>query len=123
MARIYAILIPLLWLWYVDRVMPNLPPEFGGAESRCVLLDVDSAQLSRETRDQFLPRETDLSGVVRRTTSLNLIFDGSEYFFVTAQSGRPSAKNPVYRMKKEAVKAIFPCPLPASPPLKDSPPA
>lgn len=123
MGRVYAVLILLLWLWYVDRLMPNLPPEFGGAESRCVSLDVDSAQLSSETRGQFLPKEMDLSGNVRRTTSLNLIFDGSEYFFVTAQSGRPSAKNPVYRVRKEAVKAIFPCPLPASPPPKDSPPA
>jgi hypothetical protein len=123
MARVYAVLILLLWLWYVDRVMPNLPPEVGGAQPRCVLLDVDSAQLSSETRDQFLPKEKDRSEPVRRTNPLHLIFDGSEYFFVTAQNGRPSAKNPVYRMKKEAVKAIFPCPLPASPPPKDSPPA
>jgi hypothetical protein len=121
--RVYAFLIPLLWLWYVDRAMPNLPPEFGGAEPRCVFLDVDSAQLSSETRGQFLPKETDLSGNVRRTTSLSLIFDGSEYFFVTARPGRPSSKNPVYRVRKDAVKGIFPCPLPASLPATDSPPA
>jgi hypothetical protein len=107
----YAFLGLFLWLVYVDRLMPLLPTEWGGARSRCVLLDVDKAQLSPETQLRIVG-ESDArrSEHVVRTKSVNLIFEGSEYFFLTEQSGRPSPANPVYRVRKDTVKAVFPCP-------------
>lgn len=53
-AHAYAILGLFLWVLYVKQLMPKLPPEWGGARSRCVLVDIDSEQLSLETRPRIL---------------------------------------------------------------------
>lgn len=108
-ARANVIVALLLWLVYVKRVMPLVPPEWGGAQSRCVLLDVDMAQISLETGSRILEKSMGISDKVRRTTSVNLIFEGNDFFFLTLQGDPPSAANPVYRLRKDVVKAVFPC--------------
>jgi hypothetical protein len=107
--RSYSLFALFLWFVYVDWVMPKLPPEWGGARSRCVLLDIDSEQMSLETRSRILAETIGTGQKIRRTVPLNLIFEGNEYFFLTEQSGKPSKENPVYRLRKDAVKAMFPC--------------
>lgn len=108
-ARANVILGLMLWLLYVKRVMPTVPPEWGGARSRCVLLDVDATQISLETADRILEKSMGISDKVRRTVSVNLIFEGNEFLFLTPQADPPSANNPVYRIRKDVVKAIFSC--------------
>lgn len=107
-AHANVILGLMLWLLYIKRVMPMVPPEWGGAQSRCVALDVDMAQISLETGNRILEKSMGISDKVRRTESVNLIFEGNEFFFLTLQSDPPSAANPVYRLRKDVVKAIFP---------------
>jgi hypothetical protein len=109
--RVYLFLGLLLWGIYVERLMPVVPTEWGGARARCVQLDVDSAQISPETRRRFFGEIGALSGQgVLRSVSVNLIFDGNDYFFLLEHAGRPSAKsNPVFRLRKDAVKGVFPC--------------
>ena len=109
-ARANVILGLLLWLLYVKRLMPLVPPEWGGARSRCVLLDVDITQISLETGDRILEKSMGISDKVRRTVSVNLIFEGNDFLFLTPKGDPPSASNPVYRVRKDVVKAIFSCP-------------
>lgn len=110
--RVYGVFGFILWLLYVDRVMPLVPTEWGGAKPRCIVCDIDNAQLSPETQSRILVKtDGDKNSKVVRTRPLNLIFDGSEYFFLTEQDGQPSAVlNPIYRLRKDAVKAVFACP-------------
>ena len=110
-ARAYTLLILVLWVVYVREIMPSVPTEWGGAKSRCIMLDVDSGQLSPETRALILDGNVvnDKSGILR-TRMLTLIFEGGEYLFLTKRDGRASALNPVYRLRKDAVRAVFSCP-------------
>ena len=116
LVRLYTVVGLFFWVWYATDIMPSVPTEWGGARAQCVQCDVDSAQLSPETRSQIaMPsnESTDVaSPTVLRTRPLNLIFEGNEYLFLTGESGRPSRANPVYRLRKDAVKAVFACPLP-----------
>jgi hypothetical protein len=109
--RFYLFLSLLFVGVYVERVMPVVPTEWGGARARCILLDVDSAQISPDTRRRFFGEGEALSAQgVLRTAPLHLIYDGSEYFFLLEHAGRPSAKtNPVFRLRKDTVKGVFPC--------------
>jgi hypothetical protein len=107
----YAFLVPLiLLLFYLENIMPNLPPEWGGAAARCAELDVDSAQIAPETRQRIRANTASTAEKIVRTAAVYIIFDGAEYLFLAESNAKPSRNNRVYRLRKEVVKGIFPCP-------------
>ena len=102
-----------LWLilGYNLKIFPQLPSELGGPKPRCAQLDIDASQLSPESRAQLLgnlPLGNNSS--VFRSVPLYLIFDGSEYMLLSERAEPASPTNTVYRLRKDAVKAVFPCP-------------
>jgi len=102
-----------LWLLlgYHGKVFPELASELGGPSPRCARLDLDGSQLSPETQERLLGATTNMvtQGVVR-SLPVFLVFDGSEYLLLAEQPGKLSRSNRVYRLRKDAVKAVFPCP-------------
>ncbi len=106
-----------LWLivGYDLKIFPQLPSELGGPKPRCAQLDIDASQLSPETRAQLLGNlALGNNSSVFRSVPLYLIFDGSEYMLLSERAEPPSRTNTVYRLRKEAVKAVFPCPTSVS---------
>ena len=104
----------ILSLLYIDKIMPRVGPEWGGARASCSHLDVDVSQISLETRRKILEEGDRVSTEgVFRTMPVYLIFDGNEYLFLSEYGEKPSPTNRVYRLRKDAVKGIFPCSQPA----------
>jgi hypothetical protein len=100
-----------LFLGYDLRIFPHLPSELGGPKPRCVQLDVDVALLSPETRSQLFGSPiASATPSVFRSVPLNLIFDGTEYVLLSERPEPASLTNRVYRLRKDCVKAVFPCP-------------
>jgi hypothetical protein len=109
--RVYSIL-GAFWLLavYVDRLFPSMSSEFGGPKPRCIQLDMEVSQLSPESYAQLLGSSTSTANPsVARSVPLYLIFDGTEYLLLSDRSEPILIKNNVYRLRKESVKAIFPC--------------
>ena len=101
-----------LWLilGYNIKLFPSLPAELGGPSPRCAHLDLDSSQLSAETLRQLAGNSAASADQrIFRSVTLYLIFDGSDYVLLAAHSDSLSPANPVYRVRKDAVKGIFPC--------------
>jgi hypothetical protein len=101
-----------LWLvlGYNIELFPRLPAELGGPRPRCAHLDLDRSQLSVETLRQLAGNPAaPADQPVLRSVPLYLIFDGSDYVFLAARSDSLSPTNPVYRIRKDAVKGVFPC--------------
>ena len=106
----YAFLVPFILLaFYLDAVMPNLAPEWGGAAARCAELDVDSALIAPETRLRIGGNNATATHGIFRTASVYIVFDGAEYLFLAESNAKLSRTNRVYRLRKEVVKGIFPC--------------
>lgn len=109
----FYIILGAVWLFlgYNLKIFPYLPSELGGPKPRCAQLDVDVALLSPETRAQlFGSAIASATPSVFRSAPLYLVFDGTEYVLLSERSEPASSTNRVYRLRKDSVKAIFPCP-------------
>jgi len=104
-------IIGALWLilGYNVQVFPRLPSELGGPKPRCARLDLDASQISPETRLQLRGNPAISADHVFRSVPVYLIFDGSEYVLLAERSDPLSLTNRVYRLRKDAVKGVFPC--------------
>lgn len=101
-----------LWLilGYNLELFPRLPAELGGPRPRCAHLDLDRSQLSAETLRQLAGNSAaSADQPVFRSAPVYLIFDGSDYVLLAARPDSLSPTNPVYRVRKDAVRGIFPC--------------
>lgn len=107
--RSYLLLVLLLWLLYAKFVMPKLPSELGGAQRQPVVLDIDSAQISAQTRATLANNSVSppATGVIR-TQPVSLIFVSSDYFFLSQLTNDLKKQTDIYRIRKDSVKAVFP---------------
>jgi len=101
-----------LWLilGYNLEVFPRLSSELGGPKPRCTQLDIDGSQISPDTRLELNGNPAAAADhPVFRSAPVYLIFDGGDFVLLAERPDILSPKNRVYRLRKDAVKAEFPC--------------
>lgn len=98
-----AVLVSLLLVgtWVCVRIVERIPQALGGLEKRCATLDVSYDGLSRAMSQVLTLAEGNQSDKVVHTTSLQILFVGTE--FVVFRLG--SKGSPV-QLKKDSVKSI-----------------
>jgi hypothetical protein len=97
----------VLFLFYFEKVLAEVPAALGGPEPRCVRIDYVADQLTPGTRVNLASKETVASAVlpvapVIQTGPVDLLFSGPEFTMVRA-------RGKVYSLSKEAIRALSPC--------------
>jgi hypothetical protein len=89
--------------FYIERVYPNFPQEFGGVRPRCAYLDLVKSQVSDETLQGIVPSDAIKSGQpVVRSLKVDVLYAGSSVILV-----RSNEK--VYEIAKSVIPAINGC--------------
>jgi hypothetical protein len=89
--------------FYVQKVYPTFPQEFGGVRPRCASLDVVKAQVSHETLQDIVSTEAIKSTQpVVRSLKVEILYSGSSVVLVRSQ-GR------VYEIAKNVIQTINAC--------------
>jgi hypothetical protein len=115
-----------LWLisGYFDRWFARLPQAFGGPAPSCVVLDVDTSQLSADTQRLIGAGPKSPPPRVARTVELDLIAVSAgslvlrsrqeptqpEEKAAEAGQGQPPARPVPFRLRESTVRARLPCP-------------
>jgi len=89
--------------FYLTRIYPSLPQEFGGVKPRCAYLDVVRAKLSTDTLTDILS-DDQMTGnqPVVRSARVEVLFSGSSAVYVRSRRG-------VHEIAKDAIAAVNAC--------------
>lgn len=102
-AVLFLILFPLLgFLFFVQKVYPKIPQEFGGSRPRPACLDLLRPQLSGTTIADLAAAGSPADGTVVRSSQVEVLFSGSGVVVVRKD-------NRVYELTKSAVLAMTNC--------------
>jgi hypothetical protein len=89
--------------FYILKLYPMIPQEFGGGRPSYACLDVVKAQISNRTLEGILPTEANQSNEpVVRSLRVEVLFSGSDVMVVRSQ-GR------VYKITKSTIQAVATC--------------
>ena len=95
----------VLFVFYFDEVLPQVPAALGGPAPRCVRIDLSTEQVTYLTLSALLTTE-DLALLSRppvmRTANLDLLFSGPDFTMVRANGA-------VYSVTNDAIRALAPC--------------
>ena len=102
-AFVFVILFPVFaFLFYVERVYPKIPQEFGGAHPRPACLDLVKKQLSSKTIADLALPGSPAGDSILRSTQIEVLFSGSGVLVVRKD-------NRVYEITRSAVQAVTSC--------------
>lgn len=107
LARVYAGIFVLAFpvfafFFFVERVYPKIPQEFGGALPRPACLDLVKTELSTTTLVDLAQPGAAANDTILRSTQVELLFSGSGVL-VLRKNGR------VYEITRSAVQSITNC--------------
>ena len=107
LGRVYAVFFVLVFpvfafFFFVERVYPKIPQEFGGALPRSACLDLVKTELSKTTLADLAEPGAAADDTILRSTQVELLFSGSG-MLVVRKNGR------VYEITRSAVQSITNC--------------
>jgi len=109
----YVSAIPFLIggiLLYIFILYPIIPQELGGIRPRCAELDLIKEQLSNETIEALLPKESMKSNsLVVRSIPVDVFFSGGDFMLVKQRTQKQHGNLRTYEVKKEVVQAVSWC--------------
>jgi hypothetical protein len=105
--------VPGWTVFYIDNWFQRVPPEFGGPEAICCVLDIDSKQLSQQTVYDLCGKMDSLSeNGLYRTKPVYLIFDSEDYLLLSKPDSTSGGTNPIIKIKASCVPSLMPCAIP-----------
>ncbi len=105
-----AYLAVIIW-FLVFIAYTEVPQELGGFKPRCAHLELDTAMISNETRQQLMSELDDATmlGVVR-TGEVEILFDKGGLLLIRAKPESPNgARQTIYRMRGDTVLSVVGC--------------
>jgi hypothetical protein len=93
----------LAFVFFLTRVYPRVPQEFGGTRPRCGYVDVTKAQISSEALKDIVPADGITSSEpVLRSSRVDILFSGSDALMIRAQGK-------IYQINKSAIQSVVNC--------------
>jgi hypothetical protein len=89
--------------FYLERVYPKIPQEFGGVRPRCAYLDMVKSQVSNETLQGIAPPDAlKSSQTVVRSLQVDILYSGSNLILLRSQKK-------VYEIAKGVIQTTSAC--------------
>ncbi|MFL6228317.1 MAG: hypothetical protein ACJ741_06025 [Pyrinomonadaceae bacterium] len=115
LGTVYAVGIALLLTWlglyfFVVKLYPRLPQEFGGVRPRCAFLELKRAEVSDEIQEALLPQPAPSADTqTARSVQLDVHFSDSNLMLVKPHAQPGEFRSRTFEIKKEAVRAVVWC--------------
>ncbi len=90
----------VVYAWFI---FPDLPDEFGGPASECIVLDIDPSEYSKETINALIDLPRGDEGVVVRLKPIQLIVSTKDFIYLKIRD--PNDKRiQFYQLRRSGVK-------------------